>query len=120
MQPLSLNLIMLSIGIAAIALMIITICWKEKKEKKENLNYAPKVHCQMMRSYDQNKEILYSNIESARNLYHLQMIKERIYTFKKDYSSHQCPIMLQIDVNNLRRVWKEKRISLEVRIVTMG
>jgi len=120
MQPISLNLIMLSIGIASIALMIITICWQEKKEKKANLDYTPKVHCQMMRSYDQNKEILYNNIESARNLYHLQMIRERIYTFKRDYAGYQCPVILQIDTNTLRRKWKEKKTSMEVRIATMG
>ena len=120
MQPLSLNLIMISIGITSVVLMIVTICWQEKKEKKANLDYTPKVHCQMMRSYDQNKEILYANIEVARNLYHLQAISERIYLFKRDYTGYQSPVILQMDVNNLRRVWKEKRISMEIRIVTMN
>ena len=85
-----------------------------RKEKPSKAPY-PSIGCTTMQYYDADYIILSAEIENARNIYHLEVISEEIKDFKRRYRAYQEPVILQIDVNRLRRMWKEKKITYEIR-----
>ena len=96
----------------AAGIIMLFIARNEKPQKK----FHPSVGCTTMQYYDADYITISEAIDKARNLYHLQSINEHIYLFKKRYQSYQEPVILQIDTNRLRRLWKEKKVSFEIRM----
>jgi hypothetical protein len=97
-------------------MVLITLCAVYERRKTRPVK-KPLPHGRtMMHYYDADLAILTGEIENARNLYHLQMIRESIKDFKKRYADYQCPVILQIDTNTLVRSHREKRITFEIRI----
>ena len=98
---------LLSIGI------ILLFCARDKKTKVKSY---PSPACQVMKWYESDYIILEREIENARNIYHLEFIRQSVKEFKYRYKGYQESITLQIDVNRLVRQWRAKKISYEIRI----
>jgi len=69
------------------------------RDKKTNIRNYPSPACQVMKWYESDYIILEREIENARNIYHLDHIREAIKEFKYRYKGYQESITLQIDVN---------------------
>jgi len=109
-----LNEIMLIVFMAICSISIVTLfIFRGKKTK---VVHYPSPACDVMKWYDSDYIILAREIEQARNIYHLDHIREAIREFKYRYKGYQESISLQIDVNKLVRQWREKKISFEIRI----
>ncbi len=96
----------------AAGIIMLFIARNEKPLKK----FHPSAGCTTMQHYDRDYINISEAIDKARNLYHLQSVNEHIYLFKKRYQTYQEPVILQIDTNRLRRLWKEKKTSFEIRL----
>jgi hypothetical protein len=90
--------------------------WNKRKDNEAFKKRHPKAQCTTMQYYDNDYCTIAQQIEVARNLYHLQHIKESIYLFKKRYAPYQNQFILHTDWKRLLTLWKEKNNSFILRI----
>jgi len=111
MQPIEviklLVMFLLSIGI------ILLFC---VRDKKTTIKRYPSPACEVMKWYENDYIIIARELEQARNIYHLDAIRNAIIEFKYRYNGYQESKTLKTDVNRLTRQWKEMKTSFEIRM----
>lgn len=114
----SLNEMSMTICILLFAACCIVLCciWNNKKDKEDLKKKHPKPGCTTMQHYDADYCNIAEQIKKARNIYHLEKIRESIFLFKKRYSAYQNQFILHTDWKNLLALWKEKNNTFIIRI----
>lgn len=115
MQPNELLYTILALLFTDCTILIYCI-WNNKKENEDFKNKHPKPQCTTMQYYDADYCNIAEQIGKARNIYHLQHIKESIYLFKKRYAPYQNQFVLFTDHKKLLSSWKDKNNTFTIRI----
>jgi len=109
--------------VTVICLLLFTACcfiiycvWSKKKDNEDFKNKHPKPQCTTMQYYDADYCNIAEQIANARNIYHLQQIRESIYLFKKRYAPYQNQFVLFTDHKKLLSSWKGKNNTFTIRI----
>ena len=111
------EIIMVSCLLLFTACCFIVYCiWSKKKDNEDFKKRHPQPQCTTMQYYDADYCTIAQQIKGARNLYHLQHIRESIYAFKKRYLPYQNQFVLHTDHKNLLAMWKEKNNTFILRI----
>jgi len=111
MQPIEL-IKLLVMFLSAIGIILL-FCVRDKKTK---VRCHPSPACQVMKYYDRDYINIARELENARNIYHLEFIRQAIVDFKYRYKEYQESKTLKTDVNRLTKEWKEMKTSFEIRM----
>jgi len=111
MQPIQVMTIFI-MALSCAGVMILFIA----RDKKTKVRYHPSPACQVMKYYDSDYINIARELENARNIYHLEFIRQAIVDFKYRYKGYQESITLKTDVNRLTRQWKEQKTTFTIRI----
>jgi len=115
MQPTTLLNGFLVLLFIACVIMVVAI-FRSKKDNQEFKKKHPQPQCTTMQYYDADYCNIAEQIAKARNIYHLQHIRESIYLFKKRYAHYQNQFILHTDHKQLLALWKEKNNTFLLRI----
>ena len=99
--------------ILIIACIIVCTVYGRRRQDFE-LTYPRVAH--PMDCYDADIVDLSYQISKAQNMHHLRLVLESVNSFKGRYVAYQEPIQLQTDVNRLRRLYREQRLTVKLRI----
>jgi len=111
MQPIQVMTIFI-MALSCAGVMILFIA----RDKKTTVKRYPSPSCEVMKWYNNDYIIIARELEQARNVYHLDAIRDAIIEFKYRYKNHQESITLKTDVNRLTRQWKEMKTSFKIRM----
>jgi len=96
---------------------IIYCVWSKKKDNEDFKNKHPKPQCTTMQYYDADYLNIAEQIEKAKGIRHMQHIKERICSFRRQYLPYQNLFVLHTDYKKLLSSWKDKNNTFIIRSI---